>query len=79
MGKLHLNMLVLVITGETDVLKDITFTANPGEMVALVGHTGSGKSSIVNLFMRFYEFNRGDIGVDGNSLKTIPKAELKEK
>ena len=38
-------------------------------MVALVGHTGSGKSSIINLFMRFYEFERGSINVDGHSIK----------
>ncbi len=48
-------------------------------MIALVGHTGSGKSSIINLFMRFYEYQRGDIKIDGHSLKTIPKLELKEK
>src|SRR5699024_5008673 len=78
-GKIAFKHVSFIYDGETDVLKDITFTANPGEMVALVGHTGSGKSSIVNLFMRFYEFNRGDIEVDGNSLKTIPQAELKEK
>lgn len=65
--------------GETDVLKNISLTAKPGEMIALVGHTGSGKSSIINLFMRFYEFNRGDIKIDGNSIKKIPKTELKEK
>ncbi|MGX0393405.1 ATP-binding cassette, subfamily B, multidrug efflux pump [Staphylococcus cohnii] len=65
--------------GKTDVLKNINFTVNPGEMVALVGHTGSGKSSIINLFMRFYEFERGSINVDGHSIKTIPKQELKQK
>jgi len=48
-------------------------------MVALVGHTGSGKSSIINLFMRFYEFTRGDIKIDNHSIKSLPKSELKSK
>ncbi|MGP6139158.1 ABC transporter ATP-binding protein [Jeotgalibaca sp. A127] len=48
------------------VLKDIHFTANPGETVALVGHTGSGKSSIMNLLFRFYDPQEGQIKVDGH-------------
>lgn len=65
--------------GKQDVLKDISFTANAGETVALVGHTGSGKSSIINLFMRFYEYERGDILIDGVSLKDYPLEELRRK
>ena len=65
--------------GKTDVLKNISFTANAGETVALVGHTGSGKSSIINLLMRFYEYERGDIYIDGVSLKEYPKEELRKK
>ncbi|URY19313.1 ABC transporter ATP-binding protein/permease [Staphylococcus pseudintermedius] len=63
--------------GEHDVLKHISFTVEPGQTVALVGHTGSGKSSIINLFMRFYEFNRGNIFIDGQSIKTFPHEHLK--
>lgn len=78
-GKIEFDNVSFSYDGETDVLKNISLTAKPGEMIALVGHTGSGKSSIINLFMRFYEFNRGDIKIDGNSIKKIPKTELKEK
>lgn len=78
-GKIEFKAVSFSYDGETDVLKNINFTVNPGEMVALVGHTGSGKSSIINLFMRFYEFERGSIEVDGHSIKTIPKLELKQK
>lgn len=78
-GKIEFKNVSFSYDGETDVLKNINFTVNPGEMVALVGHTGSGKSSIINLFMRFYEFNRGAIEIDGYSIKTIPKEELKQK
>ncbi|MCA1062508.1 ABC transporter transmembrane domain-containing protein [Rossellomorea sp. AcN35-11] len=65
--------------GRKDVLKKISFTARPGETVALVGHTGSGKSSIINLLMRFYEFERGDIKIDGQSIKAYPMEELRAK
>ncbi|SUM61664.1 multidrug ABC transporter ATPase [Staphylococcus saprophyticus] len=78
-GEIEFDNVSFSYNGETDVLKNISLTAKPGEMIALVGHTGSGKSSIINLFMRFYEFNRGDIKIDGNSIKKIPKTELKEK
>lgn len=65
--------------GEHDVLTDISFTAKPGETVALVGHTGSGKSSIINVMMRFYEFNRGDILIDGKSIREYSLEELRKK
>lgn len=76
-GKVEFKNVTFSYDGKNDVLKNITFTANPGETVALVGHTGSGKSSIINLFMRFYEFNQGEINIDGHSIKSIPKSELK--
>lgn len=76
-GKIEFKDVTFSYDGNVDVLKNISFTANPGETVALVGHTGSGKSSIINLFMRFYEFERGDILIDGHSIKEIPKTELK--
>ena len=62
--------------GKNDVLKNISFKVNKGETIAFVGHTGSGKSSIINLFMRFYEFNRGEILIDGQSIKNYKKEEL---
>jgi ATP-binding cassette, subfamily B, multidrug efflux pump len=65
--------------GHKEVLKNISFTAKPGETVALVGHTGSGKSSIINLLMRFYEFSSGEILLDGKSIKSYPMKELREK
>ncbi|MBJ7898286.1 ATP-binding cassette domain-containing protein, partial [Bacillus atrophaeus] len=50
-----------------NVLKNITFEAKKGQTVALVGHTGSGKSSIMNLLLRFYDIQQGDIFIDGES------------
>jgi ATP-binding cassette subfamily B protein len=59
------------------VLKSINLHARPGETVALVGPTGAGKSTLVNLLTRFYEFDAGVIRVDGRDLKEIPRAELR--
>lgn len=78
-GKIEFRNVTFSYNGTTDVLKDISFTANAGETVALVGHTGSGKSSIINLLMRFYEYEHGDISIDGVSLKEFPKQELRKK
>lgn len=78
-GRVEFRNITFSYDHKVDVLKDISFTAEPGQTVALVGHTGSGKSSIINLFMRFYEFEKGEILIDGQSIKEIPKNELKEK
>jgi ATP-binding cassette subfamily B multidrug efflux pump len=61
-----------------DVLKNITFRAKQGETVALVGHTGSGKSSILNLLFRFYDVERGTITVDGIDVREMPKQQLRQ-
>lgn len=78
-GKIEFQNITFSYDGKTDVLKDISFTAEPGQTVALVGHTGSGKSSIINLLMRFYEFEQGDIKIDGHSVKDFKSAEMRDK
>ncbi|SFF22201.1 ATP-binding cassette, subfamily B [Paenibacillus catalpae] len=60
------------------VLKNISFSARQGETVALVGHTGSGKSSIMNLLFRFYDSNEGSIIIDGRNVLDIPKQHLRQ-
>lgn len=64
--------------GKRDVLKDISFEVKNGQTIAFVGHTGSGKSSIINLFMRFYEFDRGRILIDGNDIKDYSQEALRK-
>lgn len=54
---------------EEEVIKGISFNVNPGQTIALVGATGAGKSTIINLLSRFYEINGGDISIDGVSIK----------
>lgn len=60
------------------VLHGINLEANSGEMIALVGPTGAGKSTIVNLLVRFYEFTSGKITIDGAPLRDIPKFHLRD-
>ncbi|HEY4552677.1 MAG TPA: ABC transporter ATP-binding protein [Bacillaceae bacterium] len=60
------------------VLKDIHFEAKQGETVALVGHTGSGKSSIMNVLFRFYDCSKGEIRIDGINIRGIPKQTLRD-
>jgi len=60
------------------VLKDISLKINPGETIALVGATGAGKSSIINLLNRFYEINRGSILVDGVDIKEYDLSSLRK-
>lgn len=78
-GKIEFQNITFSYDGKTDVLKNISFTAEPGQTVALVGHTGSGKSSIINLLMRFYEFEQGYIKIDGHSVKDFKSAEMRDK
>jgi len=59
------------------IIKTMTLEAKPGEMVALVGPTGAGKTTIINLLTRFYEINGGSISIDGTDIRDIKKADLR--
>lgn len=60
-------------------LRDIDFTILPGESLGILGATGSGKSTIINLMMRFYDADRGRVRIDGRDVRTYPLKELREK
>lgn len=64
--------------GENDVLRGISFEARPSQTVALVGHTGSGKSSVMNLLFRFYDPQSGTIKIDGEQSTSIPSQYLRQ-
>ncbi len=59
------------------VLKGVSFSARPGRTVAIVGHTGAGKTTIINLLLRFYDVERGRITVDGVDIRELEQAELR--
>lgn len=60
------------------VLKNLSFEAHQGETIALVGHTGSGKSSIMNLLFRFYDPSKGKISIDGIDITSVPRQTMRE-
>lgn len=64
---------------ETDILKNISFTANAGEVTAIIGGTGSGKSTIINLIPRFYDVTEGQLIIGGVNIKNTSQVELRNK
>ena len=70
-GKVEFKNVSFGYTPNRKIIKDFNFTALPGEKIAIVGPTGAGKTTIVNLLMRFYEINKGDILIDGVSIKKM--------
>ena len=64
---------------DAKILEDITFTAKPGETTAIIGSTGSGKSTIVNLIPRFYDVTEGELSVDGINVKDVSQKDLRDK
>src|SRR5699024_6008830 len=63
--------------GTKPILSHISLHANPGQLVALVGPTGAGKTTVVNLLTRFYEIDSGEILIDGVDIRSIRKGELR--
>lgn len=63
----------------TPIIKDMTLEARPGQTVALVGPTGAGKTTIVNLLMRFYEIDGGRVAIDGTDIRQLRKPELRRR
>ncbi len=77
-GSIEFKKVWFAYNNEDYVLKDISFNVNAGETVAIVGATGAGKSSIINLLNRFYDVNKGEIIVDGLNLNSITKEDLRK-
>ncbi|SDZ06645.1 ABC transporter ATP-binding protein [Bacillus sp. 166amftsu] len=77
-GNVRFDNVSFSYNGKDEVLKNISFEAKKGETIALVGHTGSGKSSIMNVLFQFYEFQKGKLTIDEYDVKDIPKQALRE-
>lgn len=76
-GDVEFRNIAFSYAPELPVLRDINLHARPGEMIALVGPTGAGKSTIVNLLVRFYEHGSGDILLDGRPIRSLPREHLR--
>lgn len=76
-GEIHFENVGFAYTDGTTALQNITFSVEPGQVIALLGSTGSGKTTLVNLLPRFYEYTSGRIFLDGQELNTIPRRWLR--
>ena len=76
-GELDFQDICFEYEADSQVLKHITFKVNPGEVVALLGSTGSGKTTLVNLLPRFYDYSCGKLTLDGVDLKDYPREYLR--
>ncbi|MEK7015513.1 MULTISPECIES: ABC transporter ATP-binding protein [Bacillus] len=78
-GEIQFKDVTFSYDGKRDVLKNVSFHVKPGQTVAFVGHTGSGKSTIMNLLMRFYNIRSGNIVIDGVGLEKFEEQEIRKK
>ncbi|MDE0010415.1 MAG: ABC transporter ATP-binding protein [Candidatus Poribacteria bacterium] len=77
-GEIEFRNVWFAYNDDDYVLRDVSFKVKPGEKVALVGHTGAGKTSIINLLCRFYDINKGQILIDGVDIREMNLEELRE-
>lgn len=77
-GEIEFKNVWFAYNDEEWVLKDISFNVKQGETIALVGATGAGKSSVINLISRFYDINKGSIAIDGSPIKEFDLATLRQ-
>ena len=76
-GDVSINNVNFSYDGETKIIKDLTLSVESGSRIAIVGTTGCGKTTLINLLMRFYDVNSGEISVDGIDIKNIQKKSLR--
>ncbi|HSL89110.1 MAG TPA: ABC transporter ATP-binding protein [Ignavibacteriaceae bacterium] len=77
-GRIEFKNVWFAYEDENYVLKDVSFTINPGESVAIVGHTGAGKSTLINILTRFYDIQKGSILLDGIDIRKLDKRDLRQ-
>ena len=76
-GEVQFDHVAFSYKADAPLIEDMSIDVQPGQMVAIVGHTGAGKTTLVNLLMRFYDINRGHIRVDGVDVRDMPRGELR--
>jgi ATP-binding cassette subfamily B protein len=77
LGRVELNEVCFGYDSQKEILKNLSFCAAPGSVVAIVGPTGAGKTTVINLLMRFYDANSGSITVDGTSIYSLTRDSLR--
>ncbi len=77
-GEIEFKNVWFAYNNEDYILKDISFKINPGETVAIVGATGAGKTSIINILSRFYDINKGSILIDGIDIREVDQQQLRK-
>jgi ABC-type multidrug transport system fused ATPase/permease subunit len=77
-GEIEFKNVWFAYNKEEYILKDISFKINPGETAAIVGATGAGKTSIINILTRFYDINKGSIYLDGIDIRNVDKQDLRK-
>ena len=77
-GKVEFQNVSFAYNDKGNVITDLSFSVKPGEVIALVGPSGAGKSTIANLLPRFYDVNKGDIKIDGHSVREVTLDSLRE-
>jgi len=79
LGRVAFEHVSFAYDGEHDVLRDVSFEVQPGQRIGIVGATGAGKSTIINLLMRFYDVQRGRVLVDGVDVRDVEIGELRKR
>jgi ATP-binding cassette subfamily B protein len=77
-GRIEFKNVWFAYEDENYVLKDVSFTINPGESIAIVGHTGAGKSTLINILTRFYDIQKGSVLLDGIDIRKLDKRDLRQ-
>lgn len=77
-GEVEIDQLAFSYKPDVPLIEDMSITVQPGQMVAIVGHTGAGKTTLVNLLMRFYDINAGAIRIDGVDIREMTRGGLRK-
>lgn len=77
-GKVDLEHVYFSYTADKELIKDFNLSVKPGSRIAIVGPTGCGKTTLINLLMRFYDVDKGEISVDGNAIKNLTRKSLRQ-